>query len=73
VILEDAFGQNYTFTDHSFDHTYGPRKYDSFEAYAKEAAMSRLQAGIHYRFAMDEGQKQGEKVAGRVLQLKFRK
>jgi len=73
MILEDAFGQNYTFTDHSFDNTYGPREFDSFEAYAKEAAMSRLQAGIHYRFAMDEGVKQGKEVAGRVLQLKFRK
>lgn len=73
MILEDTFGQNYAFTDHSFDDTYGPRDFASFEAYANEAALSRLQAGIHYRFSMNEGIKQGKDVAARVLQLKFRK
>jgi hypothetical protein len=73
AVFEDAFGQNFSFTDHSFDDTYGPRHFDSFEACAKEAALSRLQAGIHYRFAMDEGLKQGIKVAAMVNQLKFKK
>ena len=73
AILEEAFGKNFPFTDHSFDDSYGPRSFDSFEAYAKEAAFSRLQAGIHYRFSMDEGLKQGRKVAALVNQLKFKK
>lgn len=73
AVLEDAFGKNFPFTDHSFDDSYGPRSFDSFEAYAREAAFSRLQAGIHYRFAMDEGLKQGRKVAAMVNQLKFKK
>ena len=72
-VLESTFGKNFSFTDHSFDDTYGPRHFDSFEAYAKEAALSRLQAGIHYRFAMDEGLKQGREVAAMVNQLKFKK
>jgi hypothetical protein len=72
-VLESTFGKNFSFTDHSFDHSYGPRHFDSFEAYAKEAALSRLQAGIHYRFAMDEGLKQGREVAVMVNQLKFKK
>ena len=72
-VLEDTFGENFSFTDHSFDYSYGPRSFNSFEAYAKEAALSRLQAGIHYRFAMDEGLKQGKKVAGLVNSLKFKK
>ncbi|HEX6225222.1 MAG TPA: vanadium-dependent haloperoxidase [Chryseolinea sp.] len=72
-VLEDTFGANFAFTDHSFDDSYGPRSFDSFEAYAKEAALSRLQAGIHYRFSMDEGLKQGKKIAGMVNQLKFKK
>ncbi len=72
-VLEDTFGKNYPFTDHSFDDTYGPRSFDSFEAYAKEAALSRLQGGIHYRFAMDEGLKQGKKIAAMVNQLQFKK
>lgn len=72
-VLEDAFGPNYSFTDHSFDDVYGSRSFDSFEAYAKEAALSRLMAGIHYRFAMEEGLKQGKKIAAMVNQLKFKK
>jgi hypothetical protein len=72
-VLEDTFGANFTITDHSFEDSYGPRSFNSFEAYAKEAAMSRLQAGIHYRFSMDEGLKQGKKVADLVNQLKYKK
>jgi hypothetical protein len=72
-VLEDTFGENFSFTDHSFDNTYGPRSFDSFEAYAKEAALSRLKAGIHYRFAMDEGLNQGRKISGLVMQLNFKK
>ncbi|HTE31968.1 MAG TPA: vanadium-dependent haloperoxidase [Chryseolinea sp.] len=73
AVLEDSFGKDFAFTDHSFDNTYGPRSFASLEAYAKEAALSRLQGGIHYRFAMDEGLKQGKKVAALVDQLKFKK
>jgi len=73
AVLEDVFGQNFPFTDHSFDSSYGPRRFDSFEDYAKEAALSRLQAGIHYRFAMDEGLIQGKKVAALVNKLRFKK
>lgn len=72
-VLEVTFGPNFKITDHSFDKSYGPRTFDSFEAYAKEAALSRLQAGIHYRFSMDEGLKQGKKIAAMVNQLKFKK
>ena len=71
-VLEDTFGANFTITDYSFEDSYGPRRFDSFEAYAKEAAMSRLQAGIHYRFSMDEGLKQGKKVADLVNRLKYK-
>lgn len=71
AVLEDTFGSTITITDHSFDDSYGPRTFESFEAYAREAALSRLQAGIHYRFSMDEGLKQGKKVAAMVNQLKF--
>ena len=72
TILDDAFGE-IPFTDHSFDNSYGPRKFESFEAYAKEVGLSRLYGGIHYRFAMNEGLKQGRKVGKMVSQLKFKK
>ncbi len=73
AVLEDKFGKDFQFTDHSFDKTYGSRSFDSFEDYAKEAALSRLQAGIHYRFAMDEGLKQGRQVAALIRKLRFKK
>jgi hypothetical protein len=73
LMLEDTFGKNFSFTDHSFDASYGPRSFVSFEAYAKEAALSRLQAGIHYRFSMDEGLRQGRMVADFMNKIKFRK
>lgn len=73
AILEDEFGGDYAFTDHTFDNTYGPRSFQSFEAYATEAALSRLKGGIHYRFAMDEGLKQGRKIASMILQFQFKK
>jgi len=72
TVLENIFGK-IPFTDHSFDNSYGPRKFESFEAYAKEAALSRLYGGIHYRFGMDDGLKQGKKVAVLVNQLKFQR
>jgi hypothetical protein len=72
-VLESTFGKNYAFIDHSFDSSYGPRSFDSFEAYAKEAALSRLQGGIHYRFSMDAGLQQGKKIAEMVNQLRFKK
>jgi hypothetical protein len=73
LVLENKFGQNHSFTDHSFEKSYGARSFDSFKAYAKEAALSRLQAGIHYRFSMEEGLKQAEKIAAMVNRLTFKK
>jgi hypothetical protein len=43
-----------------------PRSFGSFEEAAEEAAMSRLYAGIHYRFDNDNGLAQGRCV-GHVI------
>jgi hypothetical protein len=72
AVLQNTFGK-IPFIDHSFDNSYGARKFESFEAYAKEAALSRMYGGIHYRFGMEEGLKQGKKVAEMANQLKFKK
>ncbi|MBC7935353.1 MAG: hypothetical protein H7Y86_08375, partial [Rhizobacter sp.] len=37
IVLEKLFGASYSFTDHTYDATYGARTYSSFDAYAKEA------------------------------------
>ena len=73
TVLEDAFGKNFSFTDHTYDHTYGPRTYSSFEEYAKEAAASRVLGGIHYSFTAKEGLKQGKIVGKEVNRLRFKK
>jgi hypothetical protein len=72
-VLESTFGKNTPFSDRTFANTYGPRSFDSFREYAEEAALSRLKAGIHYRFSMEQGLKQGRSVAALVEKLRFRK
>lgn len=44
-----------------------PRHFTSFEAAASEAAFSRLYGGIHFRQAIENGLRQGECVATRIL------
>lgn len=73
TVLADVFGEQFSFTDHTYARLYGPRSFSSFDEYAKEAAISRLYGGIHYRFAADEGLKQGKRVGGLVNGLKFKK
>jgi len=58
--LTDIFGDNFAFDD-TTEIPYGlpMRSFKSFRDAAKEAAISRLYGGIHYRAAIDEGLKQG--------------
>ena len=70
VVLEKFFGENYSFTDHSYDAIYGARTYNSFDAYAKEAGRSRLLGGIHYSPSITVGLIQGRQVGNKVIQLR---
>jgi hypothetical protein len=68
--LESVFGTNYSFTDHTYDVIgMSPRNFNSFDAAAKEAAISRLYGGIHYRATADVGNAQGKKVGENVKNL----
>jgi membrane-associated phospholipid phosphatase len=72
-VLTQIFGANTAFTDNTHnDRGWGPRTFPSFNAAANEAALSRLYAGIHYRFGVEGGQVQGKCVAAKVLALKFK-
>ena len=72
-VLNEIFGANTTFTDNTHnDRGWGPRTFTSFNAAANEAALSRLYAGIHFRFGIEGGQVQGKCVAAKVLALKFK-
>jgi hypothetical protein len=71
TVLAGIFGDNYAFTDHSYDNSYGPRSYNSFDAYAAEAGRSRLLAGIHYGPSIGAGLIQGKKVGKLVMGIKL--
>ena len=72
-VLNEIFGANTTFTDNTHnDRGWGPRTFPSFNAAANEAALSRLYAGIHFRFGIEGGQVQGKCVAAKALALKFK-
>ncbi len=68
VVLTDFFGDKFSFAD-STEVEYGlpVRSFPSFDAAAKEAAISRLYGGIHYRRAVEQGQVQGKQVGEYVV------
>jgi len=68
VALTSVFGDNYSFTDHSYDYLGFPaRSFSSFNAFAEDAGNSRLYAGIHYQLSIDRSFVQGRKVAQNIL------
>lgn len=75
IILEHLFGANKFFTDNTHatrtDINGTPRSFNSFDAFAQEAAISRLYGGIHYRDAIAVGVAQGKSVGQMVLTLPF--
>jgi PAP2 superfamily len=70
TVLTDLFGITpFTDTlhqDHHLEPRLEPRSFGSFDEAAAEAAMSRLYAGIHYRFDNDNGLAQGRCI-GQVI------
>ena len=71
-VLERFFGQNYRFTDYSYDGSYGLRSFNSFADYAKEAGHSRFLAGIHFAPSIDTGLQMGYKIGDMVNRLKVK-
>lgn len=72
VVLEKTFGTNYSFTDHTYDATYGARTYKTFDDYAKEAGRSRVLAGIHYSPSIATGLTQGKQVGDKIVLLRLK-
>ncbi|MGV3529913.1 MAG: vanadium-dependent haloperoxidase [Flavisolibacter sp.] len=70
TVLTSEFGENVSFTDSTkISAGFSPRSFSSYLDYAREAAMSRLYGGIHYRFDNDEGLTCGQHIAANVEQL----
>jgi hypothetical protein len=73
TILTDLFGDGFAITDHTNDDRgFAPRSFSSFFEAANESAISRLYAGIHYRFDIERGVEQGRCVGRAVNALVFR-
>lgn len=72
-VLTDLYGDSYAFTDHTHDeHGLAPRSFDSFYAFADEAAISRLYGGIHFRAAIELGVENGKCIGSVVSSMPFR-
>jgi hypothetical protein len=48
------------------------RSYTSFSQAATENSLSRIYIGIHFRHAVEQGERHGRRIAGRAAQLFFR-
>jgi hypothetical protein len=73
AVLTAAFGTDFAFDDRTHEDDGLPvRSFPSFEAAAREAALSRLYGGIHFRSAIDCGLDQGACVGGYAIALTMR-
>ena len=68
TVLTEIFGDNFEFLDDT-ELGYGlpVRSFESFNAAAEEAAISRMYGGIHYRAAVENGIDQGRSVGNLVI------
>jgi PAP2 superfamily len=68
VLLTALAGENFAYTD-TVEMEFGlpARTFTSFQQAAREAAISRLYGGIHFRDAVDNGFQQGQQIGRFVL------
>lgn len=73
LVLTKFFGENFAFEDatHVKDGIKG-RSFRSFDDAAKEAGISRLYGGIHFRAAIDDGLEQGRCIGAYANALRTR-
>lgn len=68
AVLEDFFGEDYSFSTTSPELPGVVRSYDSFSEAGLEASLSRIYGGLHYRFTHEVSLELGEKLGGYVVQ-----
>lgn len=77
VILTQSIGTPFPMKDRSHEGNAAflstPRKFDSFEAMARENAYSRILIGAHFRMDCDEGLREGQQIGERVSALSCRR
>ena len=68
-VMTDIFGDNINYTDTSeLEFGISNRSFASVRNAAKEAAISRVYGGIHYKYSCDIGNEEGKKVGELVIQ-----
>jgi len=68
TVLTNFFGDNFSFIDNTETYYGLPvRSFSSFMQAADEAAVSRLYGGIHYKAAIENGQKQGKLIGEKTI------
>lgn len=68
TVLEELFGENQPFTDHTYDYMgLSPRSYSSYAAIGVEAGVSRFYGGIHYHPSINDGLTVGRKVTANIF------
>jgi Bacterial Ig-like domain/Bacterial pre-peptidase C-terminal domain/SdrD B-like domain/Bacterial Ig domain/LVIVD repeat len=67
AVLNESFGDDTAFTLGSFTAQNLVRSFDSFDAAANEAALSRVYGGIHYSFSSEDGLTMGREIGASVL------
>lgn len=72
-ILASVFGDSYAFTDNTYQGSLPNRTFKSFVEYTNEATVAQLFAGVQYRMANENGQKNGKEIAKNILKLNFKK
>lgn len=74
TVLTHLFGDGYAFEDATHvDEGFDPRPFPDFWTAAREAGISRLYGGIHFRPAIERGLDQGACVGAHVTRLTTRK
>jgi hypothetical protein len=67
-MLTEIFGDGFAYTDSTeLPYKLPIRSFSSFREAAKEASISRVYGGIHFRSGCDNGNEQGRKVAAILL------
>lgn len=73
AVLTRLFGPDFAFTDSTHERDgLAPRHFASFGEAAREAGISRLYGGIHFRAAIEQGLEQGRCIAQHALALRTR-
>ncbi len=72
IVLSEMIGSNFTFVDDTeVEFGLPKRKFTSFRQASREAGISRMYGGIHYRDAVFQGLEQGERI-GRLIVERLR-